>query len=59
MRNQIRKAEKSGLTLNMGGKEFLYDFYDMFARNKRSIGTPVYGRVFFDPILEVLPLLLL
>ena len=56
VRNQIRKAQKSGLTVQIGGKEFLSDFYAMFARNMRDLGTPVYGRVFFESILEVFPL---
>ncbi len=56
VRNQIRKAGKSGLTVQIGGKEFLADFYAMFARNMRDLGTPVYGRVFFETILDVFPL---
>lgn len=56
VRNQIRKAGKSGLTVQVGGKEFLSDFYAMFARNMRDLGTPVYGRIFFESILQVFPL---
>ena len=56
VRNQIRKEEKSGLTVQIGGKEFLSDFCAMFARNMRDFGTPVYGRVFFESIFEVFPL---
>ena len=56
VRNQIRKAKKSGLTVQVGDKELLADFYAMFARNMRDLGTPVYGRVFFESILEVFPL---
>ena len=56
VRNQIRKAGKSGLTVQVGGKELLSDFYAMFARNMRDLGTPVYGRVFFETILDVFPL---
>ncbi len=56
VRNQIRKAGKSGLTVEIGGKEFLHHFYAMFARNMRDLGTPVYGRIFFETILDVFPL---
>jgi FemAB-related protein (PEP-CTERM system-associated) len=56
VRNQIRKAGKSGLTVQVGGKDLLPTFYAMFARNMRDLGTPVYGRVFFESILEVFPL---
>ncbi len=56
VRNQVRKAGKSGLTVQIGGKELLDDFYAMFARNMRDLGTPVYGRVFFETIMDVFPL---
>lgn len=44
---QIRKAEKSVLTVQIGGKERLADFSAIFAQNLRDLGTPVYGCVFF------------
>src|SRR6186713_146099 len=44
VRNQIRKAEKSGLTVERGGDELVDDFYKVFARNMRDLGTPVYSR---------------
>ena len=56
VRNQIRKAEKFGLTVMIGGQELLADFYPIFARNMRDLGTPVYGRVFFESIIDVFPL---
>ena len=55
LRNQIRKAERSGLTARMGGASDLPDFYDVFARNMRDLGTPVYGRRFFDEVLRAFP----
>jgi FemAB-related protein (PEP-CTERM system-associated) len=55
VRNQIRKAQKSGLTSEDGGIELLRDFYTVFARNMRDLGTPVYGRRFFQTILETFP----
>jgi FemAB-related protein (PEP-CTERM system-associated) len=55
VRNQIRKAEKSGLTTDRGGVERLDDFYPVFARNMRDLGTPVYARRFFDEILRAFP----
>jgi len=51
LRNQIRKAEKSGLTAQVGGSELLEPFYGVFARNMRDLGTPVYGIRFFREIL--------
>ena len=55
VRNQIRKAEKSGLTTHSGHGELLEDFYSVFARNMRDLGTPVYGRRLFEEILSVFP----
>lgn len=51
LRNQIRKAEKSGLTAAVGGKELLADFYTVFVRNMRDLGTPVYSESFFSEVL--------
>jgi len=52
VRNQVRKAEKSGLTIATGGAELLDQFYFVFARNMRDLGTPVYGRRLFREILR-------
>ena len=53
VRNQVRKAEKSGCTAEEGGPELLDDFYKVFAHNMRDLGTPVYARRFFDEVLRV------
>jgi FemAB-related protein (PEP-CTERM system-associated) len=55
VRNQIRKAEKSGVTTRSGGVELLDQFYPVFARNMRDLGTPVYGRSLFQTILKEFP----
>jgi serine/alanine adding enzyme len=55
LRNQIRKAKKSGLQFVVGHLEILDGFYAVFARNMRDLGTPVYGKSFFRNILEVFP----
>jgi FemAB-related protein (PEP-CTERM system-associated) len=55
VRNQVRKAEKSGLTSRQGGPELLDAFYDIFARNMRDLGTPVYSRRFFEEVLRAFP----
>ncbi len=48
VRNQIRKAEKSGFETVVGGAELAGDFYAVFARNMRDLGTPVYSRRLFQ-----------
>ena len=55
LRSQIRRALKEQLTVRVEGAEILDDFYRVFARNMRDLGTPVYGRRFFETILEVFP----
>jgi FemAB-related protein (PEP-CTERM system-associated) len=55
VRNQVRKAQKSGLTYQDGGLELLDGFYAVFARNMRDLGTPVYSRNFFAQILRAFP----
>jgi len=51
LRNQVRKAQKSGLEVVTGGEELLAGFYQVFCRNMRDLGTPVYGRGFFENVL--------
>jgi FemAB-related protein (PEP-CTERM system-associated) len=55
VRNQIRKAQKSGLSSHVGGLDLLDEFYGVFARNMRDLGTPVYGRDFFEQVLTLFP----
>ncbi len=55
VRNQVRKGEKSGLSVVWGGLELLPEFYAVFSRNMRDLGTPVYGLSFFSNILRHFP----
>jgi FemAB-related protein (PEP-CTERM system-associated) len=55
VRNQIRKAMKSDLTVERGGADLLADFYPVFARNMRDLGTPVYTRRLFEEVLRAFP----
>src|SRR5262249_42058654 len=47
VRNQVRKAQKSGLTVCEGDTGLLPEFYEVFARNMRDLGTPVYSSRLF------------
>jgi FemAB-related protein (PEP-CTERM system-associated) len=55
LRSQIRRAEKEGMTFRLGKNDVLDDFYSVFSRNMRDLGTPVYGKSFFREILRVFP----
>jgi serine/alanine adding enzyme len=54
VRNQVRKGDRSGLTVRWGGTALLNDFYAVFAENMRDLGTPVYSRRLFAQILDTL-----
>ncbi len=55
VRNQVRKGEKNGLEAHWGGAELLDEFYDIFCRNMRDLGTPVYGKELFLQTLKAFP----
>jgi FemAB-related protein (PEP-CTERM system-associated) len=55
VRNQVRKAEKSGLRMEQGAADLVAAFYEVFARNMRDLGTPVYSIRWFQEILAAFP----
>lgn len=55
VRNQVRKAEKSNLTVDVGGRDLIACFYRVFAHNMRDLGTPVYSRQLFEEVFVQSP----
>ena len=55
LRAQIRRPQRERPEILSGGKEYLNEFYVVFARNMRDLGTPVYGKSFFGNILRGFP----
>ncbi len=55
VRNLVRKAEKAGLTPRPGTPDDLPAFQDVFARNMRDLGTPVYSPRFFREVFREFP----
>ena len=55
VRNQVKKATKSGLSVEMGGAEHLDAFYDCYSENMRDLGSPVHSRGFFRSLLGEFP----
>ncbi len=55
LRSQIRRPMKEGMTGRIGRGELVDDFYEVFARNMRDLGTPVYSRDFFITIMRHWP----
>ncbi len=55
LRSQIKRPQREILETLCGGEEHLDDFYAVFSRNMRDLGTPVYAKAFFRNILHCFP----
>jgi serine/alanine adding enzyme len=51
VRNQIRKAERSGLRVEFGGPAQLPAFYDTFVERMRDLGSPVHALAFLGAVV--------
>ncbi|OHB61694.1 MAG: hypothetical protein A2167_01005 [Planctomycetes bacterium RBG_13_46_10] len=52
IRNRIRKAEKSGITIINGQLELLDEFYRIWTIRMHQLGTPCYPKKLFRGIME-------
>jgi len=52
VRNQIRKAERSGLSIETAGAAALPAFYEAFAERMRDLGSPVHGIGFLRAVFD-------
>jgi serine/alanine adding enzyme len=52
VRNQVRKAERSGLSVEVGGAEKLDEFYPIFSARMHELGSPVHARRFFGDVFQ-------
>jgi FemAB-related protein (PEP-CTERM system-associated) len=51
LRSQVRKAAKNGLAAEVSSTPAAVDdFYDVYARNMRRLGSPPHSRAWFDAI---------
>ena len=50
-RSQLKNGLKRDFEFAWGGEERLGDFYRVFSRNMRDLGTPVYSKALFREIL--------
>ncbi len=55
VRNQVRKGQKHGFQVQWGGVELVDEFYSVFSRNMRDLGTPTYSRALFAEALKWFP----
>ena len=52
VRNQVRKAERAGLTVDHGGVENLRAFYDTFVVRMRDLGSPPHAPEFLRAVVD-------
>ncbi len=54
VRSQIRKAQRNDdLSVHWGQLDLLDEFYDIFCRNMRDLGTPPFSRELFRSIVDM------
>ena len=54
-RQDIRGGYKKGLTVKIGGRELLGDFYAVLSESWRDMGTPIYSRRYLDTVAATFP----
>lgn len=52
LRSQVRKPQRDRLTVKAGGQELLADFYRVFARNMRDLGSPTHSLEWFENVVR-------
>ena len=55
IRAQIKRPIREGAFYKIGKIDLLSNFYTVFSRNMRDLGTPVYSVAFFEEILKKFP----
>ncbi len=52
LKSQIRRPLKEGMIAKLGGEDLVDDFYTVFARNMRDLGSPVHSAKLFRQIFQ-------
>lgn len=52
LRSQVKKASRDGLVARLGREPLLDDFYRVFSRNMRDLGSPVHSRKWIKSIVS-------
>ena len=52
LRSQVKKPMREGLSFRVGGLELLDDFYFVFVRNMRDLGSPVHSRYWIQAVIQ-------
>ena len=52
LRAQIKRSKRENPKIRFGGKEYLDDFYTVYAHNMRDLGSPPHSKEFIRNILD-------
>lgn len=55
LRAQIKRPQQLMPQVLIGGKEYLNDFYKVYSRNMRDLGSPAHSRLLVQNILDSFP----
>ncbi|MDT8453020.1 MAG: FemAB family PEP-CTERM system-associated protein [Gammaproteobacteria bacterium] len=55
LRAQIKRPQQLAPRILIGGKEYLDDFYKVYSRNMRDLGSPVHSRLLLENMLKAFP----
>jgi len=53
LRRKISKAEKNEIVVNKGKEELLDDFLKVYHKNMHKLGSPAFGKSFFQALLQI------
>lgn len=55
LRAQIKRPQQLAPQILIGGREYLDDFYKVYSRNMRDLGSPVHSRLLLENMLAAFP----
>ena len=53
VRTKVRRAEKNDVSIDAGKEQYVDDFYDVYTRTMRDLGSPPHNRRFFRLLAEL------
>lgn len=51
-RNNIKSVQRDDVEVRSGGRELLDPFYELMAVSWRDLGTPLYGKSYFETVMD-------
>lgn len=53
LRRKINKARRNGIEIKIGKEELLDDFVKVYCKNMHKLGSPAFGKDFFEALLRI------